>query len=622
MSTPKRRGRSRALRPLPESLEARQLLAAQVFGVDPDGDTWNLRLIGPGDLHVTYQPVPPSTQGVPATVKSSGQIDSIVVSGTDSQQSRLVGRISRGTANGTPGDGRVFFQRFLETDGRALSPLDPAQRSGVVTPGNGIQAIDIPNFWLGHTSTTAPTAGAVAGSIQVPDGVITLRFGGVDTTFTPTSGTALNTNNQSDRFTVSLGLPFTQGTSVIADRFVTSAQAAQSATTDPTQDAVLVNVTGRLNLFQANAIEGNTDPTLAPPQFGTAAGSLGAEPGGTILVSQGATAQGITGQIADVRIGGNATNFTALAIESSLGAEQGGTAGPDENAKVSNFSVGGETQNVLLVAPGGSRNVFFGKGMDQVTINSLFISHLQANRGALDSNVTVNRTLDRVTIGGDVVNTNVQSGYGQNLAQIANNAIGNTASSQVTPPPTIANREPDSRGTFSPLAQNGGRMTVRIAGDVVDSIFSASVEPNPALQPLAGTPTQGDPGVFSDRDATGRLNDVIFPAGMIHAKVEGTINNTNNVLVDPEAADQAFFASQVRVRPGPVVPPDVPEAPFPRGGGVAPRAPRVVRGLQSVRAVQRDQIIVAGQQGASARAQSTAHPRPSRTQSAKRAKGG
>jgi hypothetical protein len=651
MSTPKRRPRSRALRPLPESLEGRQLLSAQVFGVDQDGDTWNLRLIGPGDLHVTYQ------DGTPATVNSSGQIDSIVVSGTDSQQSRLVGRVARGAVNGTPGDGRVFFQSFLETDGRSLPPLDPAQRANLFQPGNGIQAVDIPNFWLGHTGTTVRTPPATQpespveqGSIRIPDGVITLRFGGVDTTFTPPGGTPLDANDQNDRFNVTLGLPFTQGTSVIADRFVTSAQAATSQTGNTTQDAVFVNVIGRLNLFQANAIEGNTDAALAPAQFGTDI-VAGAAPGGTIVTSEGSTAQGITGQIGDVRIGGNATNFTVLAIESALTTEQAGAPGPDENAKVSNFSVGGETQNVLLVAPGGSRNVFFGKGMDQVTINSLFISHLQANRGALNSNVTVNRSIDRVTIGGDVVNTNIQSGYAQGLAQIANNAIANSPVTRpipiinqrtgapgidpdtgmmrtrevsvVTPPPTITNRIVDSRGTFSPLAQNGGNMTVRIAGDVVDSVFSASVEPNPALQPLPGTtPTTIDPGVFGDRDAAGRLNDAIFPTGMIHAKVEGTINNTNNTLVDPAVADQAFFASQVRVRPGPVVPPNVPEAPYPSGGGVAPDAPRVVGGLQSVRAQRRAQILSSAQRGTSAQAQSTAHPRPPRTQGSKRSKGG
>ncbi|HEX8203960.1 MAG TPA: hypothetical protein VF590_26025, partial [Isosphaeraceae bacterium] len=586
------------------SLEARQLLAAQVFGIDQDGDTWSLRLVGPGDVHVFYQ------DGTPATATASGQIDSIVVSGTDSLTSRLVGRVARGSINGTPGDGRVFFQRFLETDGRALPALDPTQRVGVLTPGNGIQAVDIPNFWLGHTSTTAP-AGAngmateAAGSIQIPDGVITLRFGGVDSTFTPPGGMALNANTQGDQFVVDLGLPFTQGTSVIADRFVSSAQAAQGTTGSPTQDRITVSVTGRLNLFQANAIQGTTNPAdLIPSQFDVDAAT--AAPGGTIVISQGSPAASVTGQIGDVRIGGNATNFTVVAVESALS-----NPGADENAKVSNFSVGGETENVLLVAPGGSRNIFFGKGMDQVLINSNFISHLQANRGALNSNVTVNRKIDQVILGGDVVNTNVQSGYAQFLSQIANAAIQGTA------PPTIANRQLGVRNTFNPLAQNGGNMTVRIAGDVVDSVFSASVEPNPGLQPLPGTTDQGDPGVFGDRDATGRLVDVIFPAGTIHAQVEGNIDNTNNPLVDPEAAGQAFFANEVRVQAGPVVPPNVPEAPYPRDG-IAPNAPRVVRHLQPQRLQDLDQVVVQSKGRSKAPAattpgaRATSHPRPPR----------
>ena len=32
------------------------------------------------------------------------------------------------------------------------------------------------------------------------------------------------------------------------------------------------------------------------------------------------------------------------------------------DARVSNFSVGGETNDVLLVAPNGSRSIYFGKG--------------------------------------------------------------------------------------------------------------------------------------------------------------------------------------------------------------------------------------------------------------------
>ena len=59
-----------------------------------------------------------------------------------------------------------------------------------------------------------------------------------------------------------------------------------------------------------------------------------------------------TGQIGDVRVGGNATNFTTLAEEYAM------TTTPVEgalDAKISNFFIGGETNNVMLIAPSGSR---------------------------------------------------------------------------------------------------------------------------------------------------------------------------------------------------------------------------------------------------------------------------
>ena len=65
---------------------------------------------------------------------------------------------------------------------------------------------------------------------------------------------------------------------------------------------------------------------------------------------------------------------------------------PATGPQVSNFFIGGETNNVILVAPAGSRNVSFGRGMDNTAINTEFIQNLQANRGAVGSAVTVKRT--------------------------------------------------------------------------------------------------------------------------------------------------------------------------------------------------------------------------------------
>ena len=78
-----------------------------------------------------------------------------------------------------------------------------------------------------------------------------------------------------------------------------------------------------------------------------------------------------TGQIGNVRIGGNATNFTTFVTEDPITAV---AAEGQLDAKISNFYIGGQTNNVLLVAPSGSRNISFGLGMDNVTINSDTIS--------------------------------------------------------------------------------------------------------------------------------------------------------------------------------------------------------------------------------------------------------
>jgi hypothetical protein len=78
-------------------------------------------------------------------------------------------------------------------------------------------------------------------------------------------------------------------------------------------------------------------------------------------------------------------------------------------------------------------------------------------------------------------------------------------------------------------------------------VISASVDPNPStlLTPVFG-PGQGD---------------LQLPRGVINAKVEGTINNANNPLVSD--AGKAFFARTVHLTKGPVIPPNVPYAPYP-----------------------------------------------------------
>jgi hypothetical protein len=497
--TPRRSG-YRAVRPAAEGLESRELLSKTITGADADGDTWVLKLIGPGDVRVVNQNGP---DGNPIALGQPAEISTITVAGANPLTTRLVGRVTKSPT----GDGKVFFQNLNELGGQSEG----------VSATNGIFAIDMPDFWLGHTSTTAPTAGAHAADISIPDGIITLRFGGVDTTFTPPGGTPLTQGTANTLMNVALGLPRTQGTSIIIKKAVSSAKPA-AGTTAAVQNAVEFHVEGRINVFQADAIEGNS---AVPPT------SLFEGQGGTIVFSSdgrepnsiaASVLQGqITGQIGYARVGGNATNFAVLT-----------------NDKVSNFYIGGETNNVSLLAPGGSRNVYFGKGMDTTTIRSHTISSLRANRGALNSDVTVDRTIGQTMIGGDVVNTHVLSGYEQNLLSVFTNQ-----------------RDP----TTTAPAQDGGALpNILIAGNVTNSVFAASAQP---LDNVFGN------------------NDLLLPHGRIKAKVEGMIDNSTET---PDQPTNPFYAKAVQLFHGPVTPPNVPEEPFPHPG-MAPSGPRVVKGL-------------------------------------------
>ncbi len=485
-----RRERSRAVRPLAEDLETRRLLSATFRGTDLDGDTYTLRLAGTGDFRVTLV----TASGTAVTDPTQpALIDTIAIAGANPTTSRLIGKVTRGPS----GDGKVFFDQITEQGGRAEGP------SGTL----GIHAIDIPNFWLGAT-TSGPAPGT-AGSITIPDGVNTLRFGGVDTTFTRPGATPLNQNNANDAFTVNLGLPYTQGTSIIINKSVTSGQAAASSTGQATQDSVNFNVAGRLNVFQADTIEGNTSVPITEFQGG----------GGTRVISNTDTPTGVTGQIGFIRVGGNATNFVT-----------------QTNDKISNFYVGGETNTLFVLSPGGTRNLYFGKGLDTATIRTHYIMSLNANRGALNSDITVDRNVGTVIFGGDVSNVNFLAGVQQNLGAIFSN--------QTAPTNT--------------LAQDGGSIQqLLIAGNVIDSVFAASVEPSPD-------------------NVYGTDQDLVLPHGIIRAKVEGSISNSDTVTAEP---NRAFFAHQVDQFGGPVVPPNVPEAPFPNPGA-PPSGSRVVPGLQ------------------------------------------
>src|SRR5271166_1022544 len=226
----------RSLRPLAESLETRQLLSslstvptATVSGTDTKGDRWTLTLYGPGTLNVVDKN---GTAFTSANQFTPDDINTITVSGTITAESRLVGKVTFVPANS---DGRVFFQQLTINNTGEYGQLNPALvHPRASTPQNGIAAVDMPDFWLGETSGTAPTAKSnfhesgtapyfLAGGINAPEGINVLRFGGVDTTFTPNGGTPLDQTPQNNEFVINLGPPVTGGTSIILNKVISDA---------------------------------------------------------------------------------------------------------------------------------------------------------------------------------------------------------------------------------------------------------------------------------------------------------------------------------------------------------------------------------------------------------------
>lgn len=571
----KPRPNRRSFRPSAEGLETRRVLSsyssipsASVSGTDIDGDRWTLTLYGPGTLNVVDK------DGVAFTEENAdvpNLINTITVAGTMSSQSRLVGSVT--PASGS--DGKVFFQNMNIQANAAYSPLD-ANRGDFNTFSlqNGIGLVDAPDFWLGNTSGAKPemaspyhTGFRLAGSIVAPQGVNVLKFGGVDVNYTPPDGTPLTETGQNNEFVVNLGLPVTTGTSIIVDTVTTDAGITQGSDSTPpsvNQQSASFLVTGRLNLFQANAIGGNVDPGMAPTQFDPSAETPVA--GGTYVVSQTGS---VTGQIGYVRVGGDATNFTTMALGADIFTGSADVNGPA--AGVTNFMVGGETDNVMLIAPGGSRDVMFGQGMDNVVISTNYISHLHANRGAVGSTVTASRTIDNMVMGGDVINSLIQSGY---LQTINNNAVspgsvfsaGGGAFNGVAPSSIIDRRPNSFTAGDIPQAHGGGGINAHIAGNVIDTIVSVSVDPDPAsILP---------PGQFETISARrfpfGAPQNLVLPRGIINAKIEGEIDNSGlqfgpSPLVSPDVpSDSAFFAKRVHLTQGAVFPPKVDTAPFDR----------------------------------------------------------
>jgi hypothetical protein len=522
MSMRKDLGRSRGLRPTAESLEMRQLLSATVSGMDTAGDKWTLQLLGPGTLQVVKQDDP--TTGEPGTLDSATEINSITVAGTDPRSTRLIGTVVPAAGS----SGQVFFNNLTEVP----------NHSDLLDVGLGILAINMPDFYLGYTGSTMAATGSPVAEIDIPDGVNSLRFGGVDTTkfFGTDAADSPAQDNQNDEFLVNLGIPYAVGTSIVVNDVISNTQPGVTAagSTTPgaaTQKSVVFQVGGRVNLFEANSIQGNTTDAAAAAGF----------TGGTILSSTTDSITEITGELGFVRIGGNATNFSVVT-----------------NNTLANMYIGGETNNVAVLTPNGTRNLYFGKGLDTTTIYTHSLENLYANRDATNSTVTSERMIGNLSIGGDVDNSTFLSGYQAGLATIEESAQSNIGSLDSTTAPTPVTINP-------PVAQANGSITALISGNINNSIFVASDLPISQTQTLtATTPTQ----------TFGETGDVFLPLGKITARVEGSIQNST---VTPDMPNTAFYAKTVDKVHAVVVPPRVVEPPLP-----APTTPITLPGIPVV----------------------------------------
>jgi hypothetical protein len=117
---------------------------------------------------------------------------------------------------------------------------------------------------------------------------------------------------------------------------------------------------------------------------------------------------------------------------------------------------------------------------------------------------------------------------------------------------------------LEPYAQNAGTIRVRIAGDVTNSVFSASVDPNPSGLTPSSIDTAGQfEKIHGNKFPYGAPDNVVLPRGVINAKVEGVINNsTSPLLASSTLPDTAFFARVVHLKKGPVIPPQAPYEPY------------------------------------------------------------
>ena len=152
----------------------------------------------------------------------------------------------------------------------------------------------------------------------------------------------------------------------------------------PFQDYATFLVTGRLNLFQANEIDGNTTSGLVPTQLLNSPSVRGASPGRHLR-----DLAGWCGHRSDRRRPDRRQRHQLHDLRDRGSAERGARPKGSSTPR-SATSTSAARPTTCSWSPRPARAIFrSGLGMDNVTINSLTISSLRANRDATNSNVTV-----------------------------------------------------------------------------------------------------------------------------------------------------------------------------------------------------------------------------------------
>ena len=208
MSTRKPSPHDRALRPRPEDLETRQLLATVLRGIDVDGDTYSLRMQGPGDVRVVNQP---GADGQPIPLGTAGR--------DRSDHRRRHQRPAQHAGGPRPAGPRRRRQGLLQDAGGAgqsvAATSPPAMACWRSTcPASG---------WATRRPRAPPAAGRRRPRSRSP--TASSRCGSAASM--PPGGrprARLPAGTQDDTIPITLGLPRSGGTRIVVDQVISSTQ--------------------------------------------------------------------------------------------------------------------------------------------------------------------------------------------------------------------------------------------------------------------------------------------------------------------------------------------------------------------------------------------------------------